>query len=171
MNAEPGKPRRTRARWILVGIGIAIGLGGCGHTRSVGDTAAKTDDAAKQEANAKEDSRRPRAATGPKRSARPPAEPAPSQEGELPIATAPAALLKPEGAKQIQAKLVARGYLDKDQTSDTLDDRTRHALREFQRESGLPATGLPDDATVTKLGLDPGRTFRSAESGAGDRKN
>jgi peptidoglycan hydrolase-like protein with peptidoglycan-binding domain len=32
-----------------------------------------------------------------------------------------------------------------------LDRRTQRALAEFQRDNGLPATGLPDPATMDRL--------------------
>jgi hypothetical protein len=40
--------------------------------------------------------------------------------------------------------------------------RGERALREFQNARNLPATGVPDDATVRALGLDPEKIFRRA---------
>jgi peptidoglycan hydrolase-like protein with peptidoglycan-binding domain len=33
-----------------------------------------------------------------------------------------------------------------------LDPRTQRALAEFQRDNGLPVTGIPDSATMSRLG-------------------
>jgi peptidoglycan hydrolase-like protein with peptidoglycan-binding domain len=79
-----------------------------------------------------------------------------------PLATSAAGLLQPRAAQALQDKLIARGYLDKTARSGKLDGKTKRALREFQREQGLPATGTPDDLTVEKLGLSPDDLFRSA---------
>ena len=45
---------------------------------------------------------------------------------------------------------------------ERFDGDTQAALRRFQRERGLPSTGIPDDATVRKLGLDPRDVFKSS---------
>jgi peptidoglycan hydrolase-like protein with peptidoglycan-binding domain len=70
--------------------------------------------------------------------------------------------LREGAAESIQAKLVDGGYLEKDATSGKLDGRTERALRNFQREQSLPATGVPDDLTLQKLGLSPQDLFRSS---------
>ena len=76
------------------------------------------------------------------------------------IATSPSLLLKPGAAKAIAAKLSHDGDLHGEVGSD-LDGPTRDALARFQRSHDLPATGIPDDATVRKLGLKPEDVFRS----------
>jgi peptidoglycan hydrolase-like protein with peptidoglycan-binding domain len=62
----------------------------------------------------------------------------------------------------MQDKLMQRGYLGKGQLSGRIDGSTIKALRDFQRDRGLPATGIPDDLTVRKLGLRPEDVFRAS---------
>ena len=81
---------------------------------------------------------------------------------DISISTSPAALLKPGAAKLIQEKLSQDGDLEGD-ASSTLDARARAALAKFQRRHDLPATGIPDDATVRNLGLAPESIFRSGK--------
>jgi hypothetical protein len=81
---------------------------------------------------------------------------------DIAISTSPGALLKPGAAKLIQEKLSQDGDLEGDASSD-LDARARAALAKFQRRHDLPATGIPDDATVRKLGLAPETVFRSGK--------
>jgi murein L,D-transpeptidase YcbB/YkuD len=52
--------------------------------------------------------------------------------------------------RRAQQELVKRG-LSKDTMSGKLDEETVAALRRFQAESGLEATGLPDPATLARL--------------------
>jgi hypothetical protein len=85
---------------------------------------------------------------------------------EIPIASTPEGLLKPGAEKKIQEKLADQGLLHEERPSGALDAPTREALRRFQRTSGLPATGFPDDATVRKLGLDPQGLFESGDQPA-----
>jgi hypothetical protein len=86
----------------------------------------------------------------------------PDEGASLPVASSPAALLNPGAAKQIRDKLAGRGLLSPtaDDNARGLDAGTSEALLRFQRESDLPATGVPDDATVRKLGLSPDDVFR-----------
>ncbi len=76
------------------------------------------------------------------------------------LPTSPAGLLQPGAIAAMQDKLVGRGYLGSSDRSEKLDGRTEKALRDFQRDQGLPATGTPDDVTVQKLGLSPRDIFR-----------
>lgn len=146
--------------WPMAALLLGGGLLGCGHTHSASDTSAAT--------AAKKDD--------------PPAQDQPStradhpsgvtlesdtRPGAPPLATSPAGLLKPEAVEAIQGKLASRGELGRDDRSGKLDDPTRKALRAFQRENNLPATGMPDDLTVKKLGLDPGQIFRATPRDSG----
>jgi peptidoglycan hydrolase-like protein with peptidoglycan-binding domain len=83
------------------------------------------------------------------------------------ISTSPGALLKPGAAKIIQEKLSQDGDFDGAASSD-LDGRAREALAKFQRQHDLPATGIPDDATVRKLGLKPDDIFRNGKDHANE---
>jgi peptidoglycan hydrolase-like protein with peptidoglycan-binding domain len=131
-----------RASTLAVLLAIAASAG-CGHTKSV-ESPSKAN---KEEA--------------PK-----PAAPAPSSAGrpgeEIPVAESPAALFKPGGVRDIERKLAAAGLLDRQHETGKLDESTRRALRRFQDQKNLPATGVPDEETVKKLGLDPKQIFRSA---------
>src|SRR5690349_9591957 len=57
-----------------------------------------------------------------------------------PIAESWTALLQPGAERQIEQRLIDRGYLESPAT-DRPDPRTYAALRRFQRDEGLPATG------------------------------
>lgn len=52
--------------------------------------------------------------------------------------------------ERVQQRLKLRGFLDGD-LSGVADHRTRDALRAFQTERALPATGLPDLQTLAQL--------------------
>jgi hypothetical protein len=75
------------------------------------------------------------------------------------VPAAPNALLQPGAAAQIQRALVDRGFLTGDYKNDELDGPTGVALRRFQSNEDLPATGIPDAETAKHLGLDPDRLF------------
>jgi hypothetical protein len=91
---------------------------------------------------------------------RSPEEPAEAREvppdrGRPPVPATPAGLLAPGGAKRVQQALAAEGFLDGPRGGDEIDDRTASALRRFQQQRGLAATGFPDRETLRRLGLDP----------------
>lgn len=75
------------------------------------------------------------------------------------LSTSPEALLKPGALARIQEKLAHEGTL-KGEPSGKMDAATKKGLEEFQRDHDLPATGIPDDATVGRLGLKPTDVFR-----------
>lgn len=79
-----------------------------------------------------------------------------------PLPASPQGMLREGAAGDLQDKLIERGYLDKSLRSGSLDGDTVKALRAFQRDNGMPATGVPDDLTVTKLGLSPKDLFRAS---------
>ncbi len=87
------------------------------------------------------------------------------KETAPPLAASPAGLLQPGAVKRIQAELVRRDYLPEGERSGTLDGATQKALRKFQRDQGLPATGSPDDLTLRKLGLPIEDMVRPGRSG------
>jgi hypothetical protein len=66
-----------------------------------------------------------------------------------PVVSSPPGLLEPGAARAIQEKLASAGLVDDKAISGELDASTEEALR-FQRRSDLPATGVPDEATVRK---------------------
>jgi hypothetical protein len=144
---------------------VAWGLG-CSHARSVepeneGSKLQSSED--KGHATPPEDVNA-RPPHSPAAGQAPPADKESRAQAELPIATSPAATLQPGAVKQIQEKLADKGALHEEHPSGELDGPTREALRRFQHDSDLPATGVPDDATVHKLGLDPDKTFKAQNS-------
>ena len=80
-------------------------------------------------------------------------------EGRVRLSTSPTALLKPGALQTIQEKLVQAGDLE-GEANGKLDAATEKALVKFQRSHDLPATGVPDDATVGRLGLKSADVFR-----------
>lgn len=62
-------------------------------------------------------------------------------------------LLQPFQIRTVQRELRLRG-LGVEPTG-VLDESTRWALAEYQGSRGLPRTGLPDRATLFRLGVDP----------------
>jgi hypothetical protein len=138
-------------------IALALSLGGatvagCGHTHTASDTGPKK---AADEPVAKH--RDDLSAEGPGKTLH--------SENGAPLATSPAGLLKPEAVKELQGKLVSHGQLAEADQSGKLDGPTHQALRDFQRANNLPATGMPDDLTIQKLGLKPDQLTRAAPKG------
>jgi putative peptidoglycan binding protein len=71
---------------------------------------------------------------------------------DIEVATAPEGLLKPGADEKVREKLgVTKG------------DGMRSALRKFQRDHDLPATGILDHESVIKLGLEPSDIFEQAK--------
>jgi hypothetical protein len=122
----------------------AVALAACLHTRHVGEPAAGGDG---------ERGARTPAARGAGRRV-------PPAPGRPPLAPSPQALLTPGAARKIQQALASRGLLEGESTTGKLDRKTSAALRRFQEQEGLAATGAPDHETVSRLGLDPQQVFR-----------
>lgn len=143
-------------RFATATLTLALCLGaadfGCGHTHTASDTGAKT--AAPEPAADKPAARhRDISAEAPGKTIR--------SENGPPLATSPAGLLRPEAVKKLQEKLVSHGQLAEADQSGKLDGPTHKALREFQRANNMPATGMPDDLTIQKLGLKPAELTRA----------
>lgn len=86
---------------------------------------------------------------------------------------APEGLLTPGTLSALQRALANRGVLKASHRSGELDAATAAALRRFQEEEGLAATGMPDRETLSRLGLDPDAAFGRNEpeaGGAGSRE-
>jgi peptidoglycan hydrolase-like protein with peptidoglycan-binding domain len=132
-------------RLLVVAAAVAVALGGCSHTRSVAPAEEPAPTKESKKESAKEEPLAPSKTTP----------------------SSPAALLAPGAARDIQEKLAKSGDLD-GAPSGELDGPTRAALARFQRAHDLPATGIPDDATVEKLGLQPAAVFK--KTGAGQEK-
>jgi hypothetical protein len=86
------------------------------------------------------------------------------REGGAPVPITPEGNLAPGQLKKVQDRLVQRGFLQ--DRSGALDDATRAAIKKLQKSQDLPETGLPDQETVKRLGLDPDQVF-ARKGGAG----
>ena len=89
-------------------------------------------------------------------------QPLPRQQGtipeviERPTAGAPEQMVvSPQEIQRAQQALKARGY-DPGATSGNLHTGTQEALRKFQKANNLPVTGVLDQKTANKLGIDIG---------------
>ena len=67
---------------------------------------------------------------------------------------------EPGADHDIRGKLAERGFLK--EGAATSQSSTREAIRRFQHAEDLPATGIADQETVKRLGLDPEKVFRKA---------
>jgi N-acetylmuramoyl-L-alanine amidase len=59
----------------------------------------------------------------------------------------------PERVRRVQERLTAAGF-DAGPADGEMGERTRAALREFQRARGLDPTGEPNERTLTELGVE-----------------
>jgi peptidoglycan hydrolase-like protein with peptidoglycan-binding domain len=66
--------------------------------------------------------------------------------------------------QKVQTVLQAKGY-DVGNVVGNFDESTSRALRAFQRDSGLMASGAPDEPTLLALGVKPQQTV-AADTGA-----
>jgi peptidoglycan hydrolase-like protein with peptidoglycan-binding domain len=133
----------------------------CSHTRTVGDKGSAESSRESAEGSS---ARHKRASSGRGETTQesPSSRAAPAPQ----LSTSATGILKDGGAALLQQRLHAQGYLTNDKKTGKLDDATEAALRSFQRDRHLPATGIPDDATVNALGLKPSDVFRTANSPA-----
>ena len=127
--------RRDPWRALALGASIAA-AGGCFHTR----------------------------ATPPPQTAVPPTKAAHELGAETgtPVSSTPEGLLHDGAEKKIQERLRAKRLLTAEQVTGRLDTDTREALRAFQKDEGLPSTGLPSYETVEHLDLKLDTIFRTS---------
>jgi hypothetical protein len=76
----------------------------------------------------------------------------------VPLATAPGGLLAAGAEDKIRKRLAAQGCLDDDAKGS--GGALSAGLRRCQKAHDLPETGMPDDATIKALGLNPDQIFR-----------
>jgi hypothetical protein len=135
--------RRRRGLFNAGGALVVATLAsaGCSHTKTVSATSAASPPAASTAGT-----RRP-----------------PTSAAGTPLPRSPQQALQPGQLGQIQRQLASRGLLGQHEQGQ-LDEPTRKALKQVQREHGLPETGVPDHETVSKLGLDPERVFEKGPS-------
>jgi hypothetical protein len=149
---------------------LTAGGAGCGHTRRADDAPVSSEKESeapprKRPSTAEKDAeldspRKP--ATKSSAATKPSAATESSEDGPQ-LATGPEGLMTEGAVEKIQDRLRERDLLKGDTSSGHWDERTRTAMRSFQRDNGLPATGMPDDVTVGKLGLKPSDVFRSTQ--------
>jgi peptidoglycan hydrolase-like protein with peptidoglycan-binding domain len=87
----------------------------------------------------------------------------PGQQGTIPeIIERPGAMnsgqmvVSPENVRRAQEALKTKGY-NPGAASGNLHPGTQEALRSFQKDNDLPVTGVLDQSTAAKLGIDMGR--------------
>lgn len=92
------------------------------------------------------------------------------QEGVRPRPEAPRVPATPEGllggeaVREVQRALVDRGLLGGHREGD-LDEATSAAVRKFQRQQGLAATGMPDRETLRALGVSAEEAYGAGDGG------
>jgi peptidoglycan hydrolase-like protein with peptidoglycan-binding domain len=90
--------------------------------------------------------------------------------------TEPDMVISSTDIKRAQEALKAKGH--NPGMDGKMDAQTQQALRDFQKANDLPATGVLDDKTASKLGVKtdagnslPGQGSTSTESGSGKTGN
>ncbi len=145
---------RFAMAWVCL-AGASGALGGCGHARTVEPPTPPAKVATKEAP-----SEGPSSVTSHHDAV--PGHPG-SGSDSVELVTSPAGLLTPGAVRAIQERLVRSGDLE-GKPSGAIDADTRKAIERFQRAHGLAATGIPDDATVAKLGLKTADVFRTANA-------
>jgi Putative peptidoglycan binding domain len=91
-----------------------------------------------------------------------PGQPFPGWPENIPETTQPLEnqVISPDEIRSAQKALKARGH-DPGGITGRLDAQTQDALRDFQKSQNLPATGVLDDKTASKLGVNLNQDERS----------
>lgn len=89
----------------------------------------------------------------------PPETTEPTQPGQPPLSSSPKGILEPGAVRKIQKALEEKGYGIA--ANGVLEGPTETQLQAFQKKEHLPETGLPDQETLRKLGLNPEDIYRS----------
>jgi peptidoglycan hydrolase-like protein with peptidoglycan-binding domain len=76
--------------------------------------------------------------------------------------------LSQQDIRQVQQALEKKGY--KAGNSSTLDDKTKEAIRSFQKDHNLPITGSLDNKTAKELGVDLHNDTNAKDSGASGKR-
>jgi len=134
-------------RYALLGLALAA----CAHaTTTVNDEKPQASappaqkEPAKGEASGKSQSRLERT---------------PKKPGEAIVTSSPSGLLEKGAAAEIQAALEKHGVEVKQ--TGLLDNQTSEALRKFQKSQDIASHGMPDELTLSRLGLDSRKMYRS----------
>jgi hypothetical protein len=129
----------TRARRLLFWCPLlALCSFGCAHTEQTGS--GKEKDSANQPQTASPSMRSAQQVT-PK-----------TETGHPPLAASPDELMRPNSDEKISKALVAKGFLS---TSEPTPIEFLNAVKAFQRNQGLAATGFADHETLMRLGINP----------------
>jgi hypothetical protein len=143
-------------RTAKVSAALAAGLivAGCAQVRRIG--APEADD--RGEARRPDGERKEERSGG---DAPPRDKGQPAEHGRPPLPATPSSLVTEDAARQLKKELRNRGYLKKPSPGPELDAATSDALRQFQQEEGLAATGFPDQETLRRLNVNAGEAYRS----------
>ncbi len=133
------------SRNVVLASLVAVALAACRHSEKVGEpSGAGPAEPSKKEARI------------------------PPHAGRPAVAADPAGLMRRGSAKRIEEALHSKGYLRESSAKESANDLTPEAtvaLRRFQRDQGLAATGAPDRETLRRLGLDPQEVYGTARQG------
>lgn len=139
-------------RWLMLTAGLALAAA-CAHTKTTDEGAEKQETKQEEPKKAEKSPETPHLSSGG-------SQLHPGDRKATPVATAPEGLLAPGAEKKIRERLADDGFIAKD--ADSNDAAMREGLRRFQTAHDLPATGMPDQETVKRLGLDADQIFRKA---------
>jgi peptidoglycan hydrolase-like protein with peptidoglycan-binding domain len=82
------------------------------------------------------------------------------------VPASPEALLGRDTVTSLQQALAGRGLLGEHRQGE-LDPPTQAAVRRFQEQQGLAATGVPDKETLRKLGVSAEEAYGPSRGGKG----
>jgi murein L,D-transpeptidase YcbB/YkuD len=88
------------------------------------------------------------------------------EEKEPRVPASPEALLGRDTVGNLQQALARRGLLREHQQG-ALDAPTQAAVRRFQQQKGLAATGVPDKETLRELGVNAEQAYGAERGGEG----
>jgi len=134
-------------------LAILVLLAACAQVRKVGRSDAE-EPGDRREAG---EERRPATSDAPPRD-----EGQPAQHGRPPLPATPSSLVTADAARQLKQELRTRGFLEKPSPGPELDAATSDALRQFQQQEGIAATGFPDQETLRRLNIDASEAYRGA---------
>jgi peptidoglycan hydrolase-like protein with peptidoglycan-binding domain len=122
-----------------VGLSCAVLVLGCAHAKQI-ETPAEAKPAPAPQPVAEHHVAAP-----------PPGHPA--------LSDSPSGTFEPGAVREIQRALRNKGFSAPE--TGRLDEATQRQVARYQKQQDLPDTGYPDDATLKKLGLDPGKLHRT----------
>lgn len=154
---------RTRGRRLFIAALVLVLGASCAQVRRIG-----RGDRDAEEEKARAGERTPRTSAEPARDTpKTSAEPArdtgqPAEHGRPPLPATPSSLVTAGAVRQLKEALQSRGFLKKPSPGPEIDAETSGALRKFQQEEGLAATGFPDQETLRRLDIDAAEAYRAA---------